>query len=63
MNYWARDATQSDSGIAYTDLCQQVNEVVRVMAETNMNASNSLSEIEARINQCCCNLEQAKLRV
>ena len=60
MNYWARDTTQSNSGIAYTALCQQVNEVSRVMVESNMNGSNSLSEIEAQLKQCCCNLEQAK---
>ena len=60
MNYRARDTTQSDFGMSYTALCQQVNEVSRVMAESNMNASNSFSEIEAQLNQCCCNLEQAK---
>lgn len=60
MNYRARDTTQSDFGIAYTAICQQVNEVGRVMVESNMTASNSLSEIEARINQCCCNFAEAR---
>lgn len=61
MNYWARDTTQSDFGIAYTALCQQANEVSRVMAESNMNASNSLSELESKIEQCYCNFAEAKV--
>lgn len=60
MNYRARDTTQSDFGVAYTALCQQVNEVSRVMVESNTGASNSLSEIESKIEQCCCNFEEAK---
>lgn len=30
------------------------------MTESNMNASNSLSELESKIEQCCCNFAEAK---
>lgn len=56
----ARDTTQSDFWAHYGALCQQANKFDREMAQCNMRMSNSLSEIEAQLNQCCCNLEQAK---
>ena len=63
MNYRVRDTTQSDFGMAYAALCQQVNEVSRVMVESNMNASNSISRISASMAQCCCNFEEARMRI
>lgn len=63
MNYWARDTTQSDFGIAYTALCQQVNEVSRVMVESNMNASNFASQINQMESQLNCNLSEARMRL
>ena len=63
MNYWARDTTQSDFGAAYTALCQQANEVSRVTVESDINASNSISRISASVAQCCCNFEEARMRI
>lgn len=63
MGYRARDTTQSDFGAHYGALCQQANEVSRVMVESNMNVSNSISRISASMAQCCCNFEETRMRI
>lgn len=63
MYYRARDTTQSDFWAHYGALCQQTDEISRAMAESNMNASNSISRINASMAQCCCDLEEARMRL
>lgn len=63
MDYRARDTTQSDFWAHYGALCQKANEVSRVMAESNVNASNSISLASASMAQCCCNFEETRMRI
>lgn len=63
MNYWARDTTQSDFEAYWSNINCVTYEIRQAGLEYNTNASNSFSELESKIEQCCCNFEETRMRI
>lgn len=60
MDYRARDTTQGDFEAYWSDINCSTYEIRQAGLEYNANASNSFSELESKIEQCCCNFAEAK---